>query len=363
MEALILDKDFETIFVLDIFESFIWTDRYRAYGDFELYLPMSKEMFSLLEYNLYVYNKESEHLMIIEDKVIDTDAENNAWLKVTGSSLESILKRRIVWSQTRLKGNLQDKLEKLFEDNIIKPKNADRKIENFVFEKSDDEVITQIKIDKQYTGDNFYDLIVDLCDEFDLGFKITLNKNKQFVFKLYKGVDRSYEQTERPYVVFSPNFDNLLNTKYYGSIINYKNIALVAGEGQGSSRKTRTVGSAEGLERRELFVDARDLSSDGVSGAAYNKKLDQRGIEKLMEYALDESFEGGTDPTIIYVYGEDYFLGDTVQIMNEWNIEAVARIDEIIFSQDTTGYTAIPSFTVVQESNFMVEDNEEEDDE
>ena len=40
MEALILDKSYATTAVLDKFESFIWTDRFRGYGDFEIYMPV-----------------------------------------------------------------------------------------------------------------------------------------------------------------------------------------------------------------------------------------------------------------------------------------------------------------------------------
>ena len=39
MEAWILDQNAASLAVLDTFQSFIWTDRYRGYGDFEIYMP------------------------------------------------------------------------------------------------------------------------------------------------------------------------------------------------------------------------------------------------------------------------------------------------------------------------------------
>ena len=39
MEALILDKNWEVVAILDAFQSFIWTDRFLGYGDFEVYVP------------------------------------------------------------------------------------------------------------------------------------------------------------------------------------------------------------------------------------------------------------------------------------------------------------------------------------
>ena len=40
MEAMILDTNFQGIYIVDSFESFIWTDRFSECGDFELYIPI-----------------------------------------------------------------------------------------------------------------------------------------------------------------------------------------------------------------------------------------------------------------------------------------------------------------------------------
>ena len=116
-------------------------------------------------------------------------------------------------------------------------------------------------MDAQYTGDNLYDVIVDICKTPGIGFKITLNEANQFVFKLYNGTDRSYAQTKVPYVVFSPNFDNIINANYVESKAALKNVTLVGGEGEGVRRRYASVGNESGLARRELFTDARDISS------------------------------------------------------------------------------------------------------
>ena len=34
MDALIMDKDFKSVAIIDDYESFIWTDRYCGYGDY-----------------------------------------------------------------------------------------------------------------------------------------------------------------------------------------------------------------------------------------------------------------------------------------------------------------------------------------
>lgn len=350
MDLIILNKDLDAVSILDVYESFIWTDRYYEYGDFELFTAMQDGILDFIKKNYYLQSSDSEHVMIIEDWIIKSDIENGNHITVTGRSLESILTRRIVWGQKTIRGNLQNGIKTLLNESIISPIDELRRIPNFIFEDSSDPAITNLTINAQYTGDNLYDVIHKICAERGIGFKITLNENKQFVFKLYAGVDRSYDQTSVPYVVFSPNFDNIINSNYMESNSSLKNITLVGGEGDGSERKYLTVGntSVSGLERREIFTDARDISSevDGetLSDAEYNAQLIQRGNEKLAENIELTSFEGQTETTIMYRYQEHFFNGDIVQIANEYGHETKARIIEVVMSEDETGFSIYPTF-------------------
>lgn len=179
-----------------------------------------------------------------------------------------------------------------------------------------------------------------------------MNDKKQFVFKLYAGADRTYAQTENPYVIFSPKFENIANSNYLESKKEYKNVALVAGEGEGAERKTTSVGEGNGLERRELFVDARDISTtteDNVtlSDEEYKKQLAQRGNEKLAECSSAQSFEGQVEMTKMFEYGKDFFIGDIVQITNEYGMESRARISEIVTAIDTQGTVTYPTLSTV----------------
>lgn len=194
----------------------------------------------------------------------DVEATLNLFrdVTVTGRSLESILDRRIVWGQKLLSGNLQNGIKTLLNENVISPSDSNRKIPNFIFKESTDPAITKLKLEAQYTGDNLYDVIQKICEEQGIGFKITLNDEKQFVFELYAGSDRSYDQTENPYVIFSPKFENIINSNYIESKASLKTVTLVGGEGEGADRRYTTVGGGSGLNRRELFTDARDISSN-----------------------------------------------------------------------------------------------------
>lgn len=351
MELFVLNADFESIAVIDTYESMIWTDRYNAYGDFEIYFAMDESLLEYIKEDYYLWLKDSEHSMIIEDIKIDADTEEGNRLIVTGRSLESILERRIIWGQRIFSGNLQNAIQIMLNENIISPSVADRKIANFIFVPSTDSKITSLTIDNQYTGDNLYTVIKGLCEENNIGFKIVLTDDNQFAFSLYAGADRSYDQTENPYVVFSPNFENIINSNYFSSKAGYRNVTLVAGEGEGASRKTTVVGSASGLDRRELFTDARDISSDTEDGtlsdAEYITQLRTKGLKNLADHMITTAFEGEVEVTRLFKYGEDFFIGDIVQIANEYGNENSAYISELIISNSDEGLSIYPTFKTI----------------
>lgn len=356
MNLRVLDTNFKDVVVLDSYTSLIWTDRYWKYGDFEIYTPMSLELTEQIKQDYYLVNPDSEHVMIVESLKITSDAEDGNYLTVTGRSLESILLRRIIWIQTTVSGNLQNAIKKLLDDAVISPTDDKRKISNFIFEVSDDPEITGLTIEAQYTGDNLYDIVSKICSDKNIGFKITLNSSNQFVFKLYAGADRSYQQTANPYVVFSPKFENVVTCNYMESRTALKNVALIGGEGEGAARKYAVIeGDETGLDRRELFTDARDISSDVADGQTisdeeYYAQLKQRGREDLTENIEVVSFEGEMETSVMFRYGVDFFTGDIVQIADEYGHEGIARVTELVMSEDVSGKTAYPTFETVESS-------------
>lgn len=354
MELTVLNTSFEEVDVVDAFESMIWTDRYNTPGDFELYSLVDPGVLALLKKGYYLTREDSEHAMVIEARKIDTDEETGDHLVISGRSLESILDRRIVWVQTNLDGTLQNGIERLLNENAINPSLPERKIPNLIFEKTDDPYIAGLKLSAQYTGDNLLAVITNVCETSKIGFKLTLNEKKQLVFKLYNGTDRSMDQIANPHVIFAPDQDNMISSNYSESDQPFKNVTLVAGEDEGTSRRTAVVGSSTGLYRRELFTDARDIQSENEDGtkidnATYQSLLEQRGTENLFENQRDISFESSVDTTYEYDYGVDYFMGDVVTAENEYGVGGRARIVEYIYSEDTTGYKEYPTFEMIDE--------------
>lgn len=347
MELYVLNKDMQAIHLLDTFESLLWTERYYECGDFEITAPASTTLLKIFEKENYLWSKDSDTVMIIEDLEISSDSEDGNMFIVTGRSLESILDRRIVWYPTTLTGNLQDAIEKILNENVINPSSTERKIDGFIFERSNDELITSLTVDVELEGEAVYEVIQTLCQTNSIGFRVYLNNDNQFVFKLYAGVDRSYDQNKLPYVLFSPKFDNILNSNYLESNKTLKTVALVV-DGDESNRREVVVeaecGAGSGLDRREIFVSASISSEE----SDYASQMTEAGKEELAQNTATKTFEGEVESTQLFVYGEDFFIGDIVQIVNEYEVEAKTRVVEIVRSQTLEGMTIYPTFETVE---------------
>ena len=385
MELEVYNTNFERVAICDNYESLIWTDRYNEIGDFELYFAMDPALLDIYVPDYYLISYDSEYIMIIEDLKVQTDLEGGDHLIVTGRSLESILCRRIVWTQTTVSGSFMKAIDTILKKNVYGPKKATRVIPEFEWSEADkeatDQSIKDLVIEEtQFTGDVIYDVLKTLCDQFDVGFSLKRNpETGKFMFNLYNGIDRSYDQTDRPCVVFSPDFDNLISSDYTENKSKYCNVTLVAGEGEGPDRRTLEVGDLEvsGLNRRELFTDARDLSSvieddeeeeeedeplepgeqqepaeqeeKHMSDKEYNELLKNRGLEKLKEVEIEKTFDGQVDGRTMYRYGRDFFMGDICQLSNQYGKEARVRVVEYIHSESTSGIEEYPTFKVLEE--------------
>lgn len=341
----ILDDSFIPLTAFENYISFLWTDRYAEEGDFEIETVPEASLLAVCKQDYYIMNTDSEHEMIIEGLKIVTDVEDGPRLYVTGSSLESILKRRIVWSKTVLSGNLQNGIKKLLNENIISPTDASRKISNFIFQASTDTDITKLEIARECDKENLYDLIVDICQTKKIGFKIVRNASNQFVFSLYAGKDHSYTQETLPFVAFSPKFDNLENSEFNNSTADSVNTVYVTG-GENDS-ESLVLGNNSGLARRESHVSAGTMD-ESYSGS-YTDFLTEKGNEELKDKKITKTFEGNVDATGLFKLGVDFSLGDIVQIENEFEIRDRARVVEIIHSDDKSGRIVYPTFEAYEE--------------
>lgn len=219
------------------------------------------------------------------------------------------------------------------------------------------EPFSDFKIRYQFTYRDYLEVITELCETYDFGYKETFAAKgsgvigSQYVninsIRVIKGSDLSDK------VIFSVENENLLSESLEISYKDYKNYAVVYGEGEGIHRKYEVVDirTPEDETFSQLYVDARDLQSeveDGVvlSDAEYEEMLRDRGLKKLAEHAPVFSLSGTIDAkSKLFKLGVDYDVGDIVTIESEkFNIKTNLQITSIQETWDSTGYHIDPIF-------------------
>lgn len=377
----ILDRNFNTVGIVDVFYSLVWTDRYQEAGTIECTVPATIEMLNIIRIDHYVVARFSDRTMIIEEITLDSDVQSGNTMTFKGRSIEVILERRIVWN--RVDGSDEDKkvnwlsnIEKILNENVLSPAVSARRIPKLTYVKPTDPYINSLTMDEDHWGDNIYELFTNQCKYYNIGWRILANhETGDMTLEFYRGIDRSWEQENNPWVVFSPSFDNFLNSNYYLTKNGFATVAL----GVGPKEKTvdqyekehilpnvtvtveRDGGGKEGLDRRELAVDCTGITSY----VGEDNKTDQIDYEKfhasivsqmtaktktaLMEAGTTEVFDGEADITQQFVYGRDFFMGDVVQIQNGFGIDAKSRVSEVLFTYDSGGIKVVPTFITQSE--------------
>lgn len=337
----VLNENFEKIAVVDSFTSLMWCKRYDEIGALDIQIGASAETLSIFKKHYYITRDDDDIIFRIEARELDTTEEGEDILIIGAVDCKAILNQRIIWDQVNWgTGTVEDFIRYLVLYNVVNVPFA-RKILNFEMQPKKGFTET---IEQQVTYDQLGDKITEICKAYGYGWRILFFNNK-FHFDLYKGVDHSIDQNENVRLIFSPEYENLISSKYNEDVSEFKNVALVAGEGEGKDRKKRTIGNATGLDRFELFVDASGISSNTEEGdlVDYYQALISEGKEKLAEHTATRSFEGEVDSNA-YKYKEDYDVGDIVTVKNQYGITSNARITEVIETWDNEGYTVEPKF-------------------
>lgn len=366
MYAYVMDSNYRQIDILEVYESFIWTDRYNSVGDFEIVLSPSAAVMKSIAKDRYLWIKGSDRLMMIRKKETTTDIEEGSKNKITGESLETVLKRRRICNSLKFENaNFQSSIKQILDENIISPSDSSRRIPNFTFVNSSDSRISALTFTGEFLGENVYEVIEEACQTKNVGFRVKPNwSNGGFVFELYMGTDRSYDQTMRPPVVFSPGYENLISSSYTENSDDYATAALLIGGKIQESTVTTIIGSGSGLGRYETTIELSNVSTkydrqitneDGEPDTEsveytvdeYKALLAKNGNEKLPSFKIVTAFQGEVDYKRQFIYERDFQLGDIVQIENEFQMKGKVRVSEVMHSVDLNGSLLIPTFVGV----------------
>lgn len=330
--------------IITNYESLICTWNYFECGTFELTINKNKANTEKLQIdNMIIVNKNDEKILLIEKREM-TSNKNSKTLKITGTCIKGVTKRRIIAT------NGYDRVTETQAENIMK-----HYLKNHIIESYYDNIRTPerdiswinvaptqnrgIKTVWQARLTSLHDELKHIGEDTGMGWKGVLDRtNKCINFDCYEGTDRSinqigdgntYEELEQythqqleqytysqlegnkkvPYIIFSEKKKNLLNGKVTNDNTNYKNVAYAAGKGENEDRLITVIGTATGFDRREVYVDLSNIEDID--------ELKSEGQKKLDTYKTIKSVEGKIYQIPNMEYEKDFFLGDIVTIESD----------------------------------------------
>lgn len=367
----VLDSQYNTLGILDTFRQATWTTRFQDVGEFTLVLPTTKKIVDLLQQKRYLMCVGEPYYMVIEKRDSEWDWKAGDTFTVSGRDLSSIMERRHIYKQIDVENlPVQDVIRRILNENIINPSNSRRKINGFTFRSSSDSRITGLRMaSAQYLGENVLDKIIEICQEYEIGFRVLPINNGGYEFSLYAGTDRSYSQNANPWVTFSDSYENIGKTGFTEDLKDYRNAMLVhyereakgrivdaQGEPTGSYVDEKEVvdvyvyrgGEPSGLDRYETYMSSSksDKNDDGsaMEESEFRRVLNEQGKEELTKYNMDTVFTGQVDDNRQFVFNRDFALGDIVQMENKYGLQQAVRVAEVVRTHDSTGDHTTPSF-------------------
>lgn len=364
MELCTLNSQFERELIIDKLESLIWTEKWNEAGDFELKVKSTPERRRNLVRGVHLGLDASHRVMKIDTVEKKIDEEAGPVLEIKGPSIEQILDDRVAkdawanltaspkWVLTQKPADMaRDMFNKICILGQLDP--ADK-----IPLASQDNIFPLDTIDEpsyiirqDFDLMSLYSAIKMVCDPYDLGFRLIRDKNGgHLYFNVYAGSDRTTMQSVLEPVLFSPELDNLKNTTELHSSANYKNVAYVMSPAGYKMVYAPNVNPAEikGFDRRVLFVNASNVTTETGDAAAISLALTQAGEQALSEHRKFSGMDGELDLVRSkYKYEEDYFLGDLVEMQDEDGSVSNMRVTEQIFVKDKEGERAYPTLLQV----------------
>lgn len=357
----ILDDTMRIVDILRKYEYSQYQYKAREIGTFQINAMLDKE-------NLYLMDKTKNFYVLFDNDVFgviesvkrESDSETSRVFTIKGSLALKLLEYRVIKGQLTFKGKSYKYIEDLVKQNLIMSDEENRNVALAV-EFEDEERLKNVcsTIDKQITGGSLWDEISEVAkaDKLRIVLKpnvVVINRENPYnidgwTLIIGAGEDRTRNRGNKVVspMVFSQSLSNIANTDYTVDRSKLKNTVYIAGEGEGTDRKWYnidvnsdiTFGERKGWNRKELWVDARDIQSEQdnktLTDAEYEELMKQRADEKAKDNNLSEEYTATvTDTAKQYTYKKDYNIGDFVTIADEeLGMEIDAQITNVIVTR------------------------------
>lgn len=302
----VIDLQFNYKAAIRGFESVIINRVWNGIGSLSLTINSEITNADLIQINNVMWFDQEYNKGFIVEKIEETLSGNTINYGISATSINTILKDYITippnLDYDSINGTRETIVRAWVDTNCINPTDASRAQYSLV--------LGAIKgLGDSITEQTRYKVLTDeisrvLTTE-DLGYSVDIDlPNKQFVFNVCEGINRTSLQNVNSRILFGLKYGNIADYKKVTDTTGTKNIVYVAGQGEGAERTIVKV-TGSGTRKKESFVDARDI--DLIPA------LTERGNQSLNESAEVNNYEFETIEKQ-FKYGVDYDLGDYVTI-------------------------------------------------
>lgn len=397
MELYILNKSYKRVDIVEEFESLIWTERF--YGDSECEVVVPLHLIGALTApgNKFLAIDQSKEIMLME-----TFSVEEGKLKIVGISVLTFLNNRLVRT-SKIHKNLNWKItnQKAGQvlwtivremctthgshlgsyDNTGIPNSAELAIPKLNLS-GYDKTGRKVKSVMVPYGP-VYDALRKIAEQYKIGMQIFLNTSDYSLrFRSYKGTNRTSDKAKNPsheVVRFSPAMDSFSSINELRSVADYKTLVysyasalekVDTGDADdnpdawlqttpGVFRRGSTEGKFTGFDLRVgmTFEDNiqihNDLNKENPKSTLAGKRaelldiLNNRAQKEINQHPFVRTVDGEVAPTNLYQYGEDYELGDVIEVEGLTGITEVSRVTEYIRAHDANGERSYPTVEAI----------------
>lgn len=275
----VYDMALNRIDIIPTWYSCLWNVKYNDTGSLTLELDARAYDYETLKPMKLITGDFSDHIFV----TTSVDIKGSKAV-INGFTADYLLGNKILLDKitggaaTLLLSNLYSSMQS----------SAQKKFPIFSDSIVNDAVSPTILFEHQKSNASMLDFLRVICQTCDIGYKTVLDtEHKKINLVLYQP---SVNIVNR----FSSKYGNIADEEYTISKKDYANVAVVLGQATDSGRVTVTVGdtNSTGTNRLEMLVDARDQQQEeDESDDDYEDRLRERGLEKLAEVAISESFD------------------------------------------------------------------------
>lgn len=308
----IYDRDLNRIGEVNTYVSLVWDEKYHGIGECQLVVTATPTMRELLKVGRFVGKADRPTLWEIKTTEVK---DGNLWANGFTVNYTILSTRVLTWNRGKFNSGANDieiDAQRAFNNlSLVSSGYAQKAFADYV-EFGEPKGIP-IKHWEEWHYSDIYSMYESMCIGTDVGFMMRHDKKrKKLVIEFYVGDDRSSS------VKFSEDYGNLGELAVIQSEKDFYNVAYVGGAGSGRDREVQEVSfngeTYLGKDRREIFVDAGDISQDDYTETEYKKILRDKGKSVLasLQNKISVNFEISEED-----FGKRYDLGDIVGVISK----------------------------------------------